>query len=154
MENSKYNTIFIILLYLLFTFISVSLLLVGGEVFSNISNSIDDNYDIRTSLSYVRVKLRQGDEKNNIYIDENNETPRLIIEEGDGRDIYQTIIYHYDGALYEMYIKKGVPFKQSDGDRIIDLEKLDFNIRDNLVEISTESKDGTTDSFFVALRTQ
>lgn len=152
MKNNKYNTVFLVSLYFLFVFICISMLLLGAQVFEGISETIDGNYGIRTSLSYVSVKVRQSNRKDNIFIDELNGAKMLVLVDDDGLSVYETRIYHYDGALHEMYISQGVPFQLSDGVRLVDIETLDFDLTDGVMKITARTANGTSQSLSIALR--
>lgn len=152
MKNNRYNTVFLIFLYLLFAFLSVSSLLLGSQVFGSISETVDDNYAVRTSLAYVSAKARQCAGSGSIYADEADGVKMLVLVEDDGLSVYETRIYHYDGALYEMYIGEGVPFHPSDGVRLVDVDGFGFSLKDGVVELTAKSANGAERSLVIALR--
>ena len=53
--------LFVLTLFLLLSFLAVSVIMAGGSVYEKISENMDDNYDRRVTFSYLTTKIRQND---------------------------------------------------------------------------------------------
>lgn len=152
MENNKYNSMFLILLYFFFIIMSMSMLLLGVQVFSGIAATVDDNYQIRTSLSYVATSVRQGNQKDNIFIEQYGPAKMLVIVDDNGITADEKRIYHYNSALYEINIRQGVAFKLDDGVKIVEIEDFAFDLQDGILNIAAKNTKGIYQTLSVTLR--
>ena len=146
--------IFTTLLIFIFSISALGIVLIGGEVYKGIINYSDENYQLRTSLSYVATKVRQSDGRDMISIKEIDGLNVLVMLEKDDGALYEKWIYHRDGALWEAYFLSGIGFDTEDGDKIMDIAKVDIKIEAGSVKISAETDEGRTSSLSVALRTE
>lgn len=112
--------VFVILLFLLFSLSALALVILGGNVYSGILDHMDENYELRTPLAYMATKVRQGDVREGIRLDEETlGTTALVLTEDGGDALYETWIYYCDGALREFYGSQGLEFLPSDGMEVV-----------------------------------
>lgn len=140
---------------LMFLFAAAMLLLVamGTSAYGSITKGMNTNYSLRTSLSYVAAKIRQGDKSGQISIKTLNGMESLVIEENINGTFYQTWVYAYDGGIYEMYAEKNTEFQPQDGMRIIDIEQFEVKQASaKLFSLMAEDKSGKTEHLTVAVR--
>lgn len=118
--------VLILLLFLLIVVLSSMIVILGKDIYTNIIDDRESNYNLRVSLSYITNKIRQGDKENSVFLDSINDNQALVIRENyDGLN-YDTWIYYYDGYIYEILVEEGQEFFEEDGMKIIYVE--DFNI--------------------------
>lgn len=157
-SNSKHNlsqVIIVVVLYILFSLLAMTLVVVGGRVYKNLDSSTNDNFDMRTTLSYVATKIRQGDERDAIHVDNKLGVPALVISERIDNSTYETWIYHYEGALYENYVETSVSFLASEGTKLLDIAEFNVEISDNgKIILSSTNKNGRTEQLIIVLRTE
>lgn len=87
--------------------------------------------EVRVAISFVQMKIRQGDAAASIRIEPNpvNGANSLVISETISGRRYETWIYHNAGSLREALVLAGDPF---DNDQAFPVSKLDgFEIQAN-----------------------
>ena len=138
--NRKTNTIFVMLVFLIFTVSVLLVLMFSASVYRNVSDSVRENYNERTALSYIWTKVRRFDEAGSISVGEFNGQSALFIREVLGGNMFETVLYSYDGWFRELFRSVGVEFRSSDGLPLLELDSLEFVWFDNGI-ISVTSGD-------------
>lgn len=145
-ENNSPNQfsiqfVFVMLLFLIIVILSVTIILLGRNIYNNINSDRKDNYEVRVSLSYIANKIRQADRCDAVDIKDINGDPAVVIKETYDDINYETWIYNYDNSLYEILIDEGNTFNLSDGMKIIEVDSFDIlKIKENLYKFSVNSK--------------
>ena len=129
--NRKTNTIFVMLVFLIFTISVLLVLMFSASVYRNVSDSVRDNYNERTALSYIWTKVRSFDQAGAVFVGDFNGQSALFIYEWLGGSMFQTVIYSYDGWLRELFISAGVEFRPADGVPLLELYELEFLLLDS-----------------------
>lgn len=145
-NNQSFQFIFILLLFFIIAIISLMVILLGKDIYSSINEDRISNYEKRVSLSYVANKIRQSDKENNIRIENLNGINAIVINEKYDEAVYETWIYHYDNAIYEMFTDEGVEFNLDDGMRIMEIDNFNIElINDNLYKFKATSNQESTE---------
>lgn len=152
-NHTSLDFIFILALLCVFAFGALMSVILGSNSYKGIKADMDSNFELRTPLSYIGMKIRQSDEINSIRIMKKEGTDVLVLDTLDNGEICQTWIYEYQGSLYEVYIKKGMPFQLEDGLAIVPSYGLTFNLKDNLLEIKAADHTKNTRSLTLSFRT-
>lgn len=149
------NLVSIIVIFGVFAISCLVLSNIGIRVYRNVVMTNDDNFKLRTSLSYVATKIRQTDTIN---------YPRLIDQDGIcclvlGEEIndtwYETIIYFADGSLFEMFQEAGQPYILEYGTKIMEIANFTFQFEDNgMLVLTAENKSKTQESLALTLRSR
>ena len=124
--NRKTNTIFVMLVFLIFTISVLLVLMFSASVYRNVSDSVRENYNERTALSYIWTKVRRFDDAGSIFVGEFNGQSALFINETLGGNQFQTVLYTYDGWLRELFGSAGMSFRLADGLPLLELDHLEF----------------------------
>lgn len=145
-KQFSFQFVFIMLLYLIIVILSVMIIVLGKNIYVNINDDRDNNYEIRVSLSYIANKVRQSDKQGAVEIRDYEGSNAIIINESYDEENYETWIYFYDNAIYEMFTDENSSFQPEEGMRIVDCDKLEITkLNDNLykfaVNSSTESSE-------------
>ena len=109
---------------------AVSIVLVtvfGANTYRNIVSRSQKNYELTTSLSYVREKIRQNDQTGCILITTVDDTDVLSIKDSSSDSDYVTWIYFYEGSLRELFHQESNPLSLSAGQKILALD--DFSMK-------------------------
>ena len=145
-KQFSFQFIFIMLLFLLIVILSVMIILLGKDIYSGINKDRAINYEKRVSLSYVANKIRQNDKADSISIDSLNGENAVVIKEVYDDAIYETWIYYYDNAIYEMFTDEGIEFNLDDGMKIMDVENFNIEmLNDNLYKFTATSNEESTE---------
>ena len=138
--NRKTNTIFVMLVFLIFTISVLLVLMFSASVYRNVSDSVRENYSERTALSYIWTKVRSFDEAGSISVGDFDGQSALFINEEIGGGMFQTVIYYYDGWLRELFRSAEIEFRAADGVPLLEVEHLEFRQLDGGI-ISVTSGD-------------
>ena len=102
------HTVCILAVICMFGISAMMLGSVGASVYKNIAERNLDSFELRTSLSYVKTKINQFDEKGKISIEERDGLKMLILSEEVDGEIFDTVVYFNKGKLYEITGAKGM----------------------------------------------
>lgn len=119
--------LFVLSLFCVFAISALALVNIGATVYQNIVKETDNNFDMRTSLSYVATKVRQCDQQNAVSVEPLSGQDALVLRETIDGDAYETWIYHYDGKLYELFTTAGAQFTPQEGTDLMEIKS--FTIR-------------------------
>ncbi|HAQ39395.1 MAG TPA: hypothetical protein DCM73_00140 [Clostridiales bacterium] len=145
-KHFSFQFIFIMFLFLLIAVLSVMIILLGKDIYSSINEDRAANYDRRVSLSYMANKIRQSDKENSVRIENLNGENAIVINETYDDENYETWIYFYDNAIYEMFTDAGSEFSPDDGMRILEVESLGIEkLKDNLYKFTTKVNGESTE---------
>lgn len=140
-KQFSFHFIFLMLLYLIIVILSVVIISLGKNIYDNINEDRNINYELKVSLSYIANKIRQSDKENAVEIKKIDNTDSIVISEAYDEEIYETWIYFYDGGIYEMFTDKDAPFELSDGMKIVEADNLLIEkIDNNLYKFTATSK--------------
>lgn len=157
------DTLFILSLFILFTISALMLVSVGVEVYKQTAEKMNDNSDIRTSVSYITEKIRQSDtlltsedlsSSSAVSISHlSTQTALKLTQEIDGQ-YYDTYLYLYDGFLKELLIKDGTDLGEQvlmAGRDILKLKAFEIEqVSPNLFSIELTTTDNQTQTLFVS----
>ena len=144
--------IFALALLCVFAVSSVLLVTIGGGVYRDIVAGMNENYALRTSLSYAATKVRQGDLGDGVSLREQNGTKALVVEESWEDRVFETWVYHWDGKLWELFIEQGEAFDPSGGMEVMEIENFSIEEKDGLFTFTAEEGEAT-ESLSVLRRT-
>lgn len=147
------NFVCTVLLTGLFAVCCLVLCGVGLKVYENIVLRNNDNFSLRTSLSYVAAKVRQTDAQGLTYLTEVDGVPVLALGEEIEGEIYETLIYCMDGYLMERFKAKEDPAELGYGTEIVEAGSFFFELtEDGLLHVTAESKAGEREEIILAFR--
>lgn len=146
-ENHRsFQFVFILLLFLMIVIMSVMIILLGKDIYSSINEDRTTNYEMRVSLSYVANKIRQSDKNKNVKIESLNGENAVVIKEKYDDATYETWIYHFDNAIYEVFIDENTEFNLEDGMRIMEIESFNIEeINESLYKFTATSNQDSTE---------
>lgn len=147
------GSVFALILLCVFALGSLLLVVLGANVYKNISQNVDSNFQLRTTLSYITTKVRQNDDINAIKIIEKEGVSVLVLESFDGIEASETWIYEHQGSLCEVYIAKGTEFRLEDGLAIIPSHGLEMSMKEDILTITASDNMGNTETLSIAPRT-
>lgn len=118
------DIIFALALFCVFAASALLVVLIGAKVYQSATAAMDENFDTRTSLTYIATKIRQNDAAGAVFLTELEGAPALAIEQEIDGESYRTYIYHFDGELREIFTMSEIDALVSDGQFIMDLPGL------------------------------
>ena len=132
------DTIFVLIVFSTFAISVLIVLMLGANIYRNINENSREDEAEQTALSYIWTKAKNFDNADSIRVDTFNGNPALYIREHFGGTEFNTIIYHYDGWLYELFSEAALTFSPTDGIRIVKVDDLSFEaIDDGLIRMTS-----------------
>ncbi len=155
MKNSKHMIDFIFPIALFFVFASTALiiLLFSANIYQNVVNESNTNFQQGTVLSYITEKIHQNDSAGDqtISLSEFDQIPALAISQTYGEHTYTTYIYELNGELKEIFIQDGITASADTGTTIMQIKDLEITeISEDLYQISCTSTDGNRTSTVIS----
>ena len=125
------DTIFVLIVFSIFAISVLMVLMLGASIYRNINETSRENEAEQTALSYIWTKTKNYDNADSLGIGEFNGSQALFIYETFGDMVYRTVVYHYDGWLYELFSEATLEFSPADGVRIVMVDDLSFELVDS-----------------------
>ncbi len=108
----------------IFAVASLFLINIGVQVYKNVVIANNDNFELRTSLSYLATRVRQADQTGMVEIREEDGLKILALGEENEDGEFETYLYFWDGFLYEHFMEKGGYFEPGYGMETFEVESL------------------------------
>ena len=150
--TKKMDTIFVLALLTLFAATSFVLVLIGAKQYRHITNTMSENFEVRTTASYIAEKIRQNDAQDAIDVVSLEDVPALCIYSFEGDIRYMTYIYYYDNALRELIVTEHSVYDLSSGQEIIQTSGFTpFLVYDSLLCTEVTDSYGNTKKLYFHL---
>ena len=160
MKQHKYfivDILFVLALFGVFTLSALMLVSIGAEVYRHTASDMSENYEIRTSVSYITEKIRQNDlscSSENISISEFSDTYALTLSQDVEGEIYYTHLYLHDGYLKELFTRSGGYLGEgalSAGQNIMKLSAFTpEQVAENLFAVHFTMPEGESHTIFIS----
>ena len=108
----------------IFAVASLFLINIGVQVYKNVVIANNDNFELRTSLSYLATRVRQADQTGMVEIREEDGIKILVLGEENEDGEFETCLYFWDGFLYDHFMEKGGYFEPGYGMETFEVESL------------------------------
>jgi hypothetical protein len=149
------NFISIILILGIFAISCLILTNIGIRVYQNVVLANDNNFELRTSLSYVATKIRQTDTEGYPKIEQKDGVDVLVLGEEIDGSIFETLIYHMDGNLYEIYHEAGADYELDYGQETMEIQDFTIQLANTgMVTFTATNHAGEQETLTVSLRTR
>lgn len=144
----------------LFAVCILIVLLLGAKLYKNSNDRDQKNFETRTAVQYLAMRVRQSDREGMYFVGNFEEgiartegDTFFFIEEYKGATYY-TRIYCWDGYLYELFAPADQTYERWDGEMIMPMKSLQFTQKDNLLDILLEYMDERTEQLKMSLHTK
>ncbi len=139
-QGRVFKVVTVLLLCALFFIFAVGVTLLGSNVYAEAVNNSDENFEHRTTLSYIVNQIWRADIVDGISVGTFGDGDALFMHEMG----YVTILYTYEGKLCELYISNDIEIDPDGGNEIVDLSSMDLEVENGeLLKIKVTSLGGT-----------
>jgi len=139
-HDSKTGTAAALMVFCVLTMSVLTVLMLGVSAYRNVIDMARDGYEERLVLSYIWTKIKNGDEAGMVYVTDFHGKSALSIDDVYDGVTFHTIIYHYEGWVYELPFESGLMFSPGAGLRVIKSESLTFEqLEGGLIKVSAGS---------------
>jgi len=140
-QNQKIDTVFVLIVFCVFAVSVLMVLMLGANTYKSITEMSREGQDDSTVLSYIWSKVKNGDTAGNVYVSDFHGQPALCIDEQYGQTLYQTVVYYYNGWVYELFSEPWLNLPPEGGAQIIRADDLSFEtLNHGLIKISSGPK--------------
>jgi len=141
LRSQRIDTIFVLLIFCIFAVSVLMVLMLCASTYKNTTEISKHEQDERTALSYIRTKVRNSDNSGEISTGYYHGFPAIFFDEVINDTPYRTVIYHYNGWVYELFSETGLDFYPEDGTQIIRVGDLAFETGQyGLIKISSGTR--------------
>ena len=126
---------FVFVLLGLFAILATLLVLLGAQMYRNVTQRADQGNSNRVLGSYVRSMIRAEDAGESVSIEDHDGIATLTMHEMIGEDPYVTWIYAYDGVLCEQFTRAERPFKPEAGTKLVAVNSFEPEIEGSMVTV-------------------
>ncbi|MBO4414905.1 MAG: DUF4860 domain-containing protein [Lachnospiraceae bacterium] len=141
-----------IVLIALFAISALVLLAAGMQVYKNVVLASNENFELRTSLSYVATRIRQFDAADRVDVVNYDGMDTLVLSEEFDGDIYNTLIYYKNGYLCELTQVDGYEPDFDFGFETIEIDDFSIKKEGNFIILSATNASGDTETLKIGLR--
>lgn len=141
-----------IVLVAMFAIAALVLLSAGMQVYQKVVLASNENFELRTSLSFVATKVRQNDLADMIDVQKIDGTDVLVIREEYEGTFYDTLIYFRNGSLMELMQEEGLEPELDYGFETLEIDSFGISRQGNAITITAGNASGETESLTVHLR--
>lgn len=136
------NTLFTMLLFLVFVLCALFSVLIGGRVYENINTRTENTYRQDVALSYITNKVRQQDEAGSVAVYETDGIPVLTLSQQIRGSVYRTYIYYQDGRLWELFTDENSGLGVGDGTEIMECDTVAMTMEGKTLHVEIGGVDG------------
>lgn len=149
-RDHSVDLLFSILLFGTYVLFLLLMLLFAAKAYRNAVKGTDENYHLRTAMSYITVKIRQHDNGQDVFLGEIQGTEALCLTDDIDGKTYTTYIYLYDGQLKELFTSDESGASLSMGTVIASLNSFIIEeTPEEFYRISMEDINGSTGTFLI-----
>lgn len=153
--NKRVHTVdilFPLLFVLLFCFCALLVVMQGARIYEKTAAGLQENYTVRTAVSYLQEKVRECGDASCIEITEWEGQQVLIIDSVYAGETYASYIYLEDGKLKELFRKKeGTLVSLQGGQELVELDTFSVQKQENELLEFTVSADGEQETVYVRM---
>lgn len=139
-KGQSISGLFTMLLFLVFVLCVLFSVLMGSQVYENITKRSDENFSGTTALSYIANKIRQGDRQDGVDIIEVDDTSVLQLKQKIGEETYHTWIYWKDGSIRELFTDENSGLGLEDGLEILECSGLSMEKKGSSIILQTQGE--------------
>ncbi len=144
------DIMFLMVLFLVFTFSAVSVLLMAINSYKSVVYANEANANARTATAYIREEIRQHDKNGAISIEKLDGITSLKLAVEEGFSLY---IYEYDGYLMELEAKDGSGATPDFGSKILQINSMKIGMEDaDTINIEIEDTSGRLQNVIVGIK--
>ena len=152
-RSTLVNTGSTLVIIALFAISALVLMGAGLQVYKNVVLAANENFELRTSLSYVATKVRQADKSGMVSVRDIDGTTVLALGEDLDGEYYETYIYFMDGYLYELLQPADMEPELDFGFETMEIDAFTISQQDGTITLTAGNSAGETESLTVTLRT-
>lgn len=143
------DILFPLLFILLFCFCALLVVLQGASIYEKTAAGLQENYTVRTAVSYLQEKVRECGDTSQITVHEIDGRQVLAIDSDVEGELYVSYIYQENGKLKELFTRKEDFSGLTGGQELVDLDAFSVSRpEEDLLQFDLLS-DGQNETVFI-----
>lgn len=134
-QQEKQHTIdiiFVLTLLCVFALSSLIVVYIGSQVYAATVETMDIQFNNHTAMNYIVEKVHSHHRKDDIDVIDIDGIDILCLHETYNNQTYTTYIYSYKNKLKELLINDEDEFSFENGETLMDIDHISFEIKDQL----------------------
>jgi len=137
-RGQRIDTVFVLVIFCVFAISVLMVLMLGANIYQNVNGMTQEGYGEHLALSYIWTKVKNGDDSGKVLIEDFDGRPALCFDEEYSQVEYRTLIYYYNGWIYELFSEKDLGLSPQDGTQILRIDELNFEtLNHGIIRVST-----------------
>lgn len=146
------DILFVIALFCVFALSALMLVIIGSNVYKKTVTNMDNNFDSRTSFSYITEKIRQNDVADAIRIEQFGDTNAICITESHNNIDYVTYLYMHENNLCELNTRADIPAPPSMGTKILPIDDFSIEMVNSSLYCANLTSNGSVSKVYINIR--
>lgn len=151
-QKHSISQVFVFLLLGVFAVFSTLMVLLGAQMYRGTVEQTEQNSERRVMINYVKNVVRSNDGENMVRIDHRNGIDRLVFAYDFDGDMYETMVYCYEGELRELFVRADQEFEPEYGESICRAQAFEPELEDGLLVVRLTDAQGRDSELRIALR--
>lgn len=146
------DLVFSLTLFCAFAASMLFVLLSGAKIYRGVADRMEENYEVRSCLSYITSKLRHFDTEGAVSLAEFGDSGALLLTQTIDGTEYGTVLYTYRGKAMELFSELPLEFGPEAGSAVLPAESLHFTwLSGSLLHVECTGSAGSV-AAYVTLR--
>ena len=151
-KDSKITGLLTLVVLALFALCILGTLLTGAKGYEALVRRGEDTYAARTAAQYLATRVRQSDAEGTLSLADFGGERALVLRQELEGEVYLTRIYCHGGYLRELFTVQSGSFSPEDGEKLLELDSLDFVQEGNTLSAHLVLADGQSQTLRWYLR--
>lgn len=145
------DVLFPLIFILFFCLCALLVVLQGARIYEETALGLQENYTVRTAVSYLKEKIRECGSDSEMEILDLEGRQVLVIREEIKGERYGTYIYLEEGKLKELYIKDNNFSGLCGGQPLVELDSFSASVAGENIVLFEVGRKGQTESVYIRL---
>ena len=120
-KESKLTDLMALMVLLVFALCIMMVLLMGTRVYQRLLDKGAVSFTDRMSVRYITTRVHQAE---TVSIGDFEGCTALVIPEEVDGEVYNTLVYWYDGYIRELFCVEGAGLEPEDGEKVMETEEM------------------------------
>ena len=120
-KESKLTDLMALMVLLVFALCIMMVLLMGTRVYQRLLDKGAVSFTDRMSVRYITTRVHQAE---TVSIEDFEGCTALVIPEEVDGEVYNTLVYWYDGYIHELFCVEGAGLEPEDGEKVMETEEM------------------------------
>ncbi len=144
--------LFVLTLLFLFAFFSMTLVVLGAQVYKSTISSTQEDFNTRTVSFYLTEKIRQYDTAGNVSVTTFGDGDAILLQQEIDGTTYNTYLYLYNGYITELFVADGNELSPESGQAILAAYAFEIEaVNDRLIQCSVTCPKQMPSTFYVSI---